>query len=79
MSGALTERAFVENLRRAGFSDVRVRERVPYGLGDLEREPTFAPDLVDLMRRLLPVSVQARIGVRLVLTATGPHPVPASS
>lgn len=78
MGGALTERAFVENLARAGFEDVRVRERVPYGLSDLESEPAFPDDLVALMRRLLPPRLQARVGVRLVLEArpaprTGPR------
>ncbi len=69
MSGALTERAFVENLERAGFRSVHVSQRVPYGLDDLAREPTFPADLVALMRRLLPPALQARIGVRIVLTA----------
>jgi hypothetical protein len=69
VSGALTERAFVENLTRAGFTGVRVRERVPYGLEDLEAEPTFPDDLVALMRRLLPPRLQARVGVRIVLEA----------
>lgn len=69
MGGALTERAFVENLARAGFEQVRVCERVPYGLAVLEAEPAFPPDLVDLMRRLLPRRLQARVGVRLVLAA----------
>lgn len=69
MSGALTERAFVENLNRAGFADVRVCERVPYGLDDLAAEPTFPEDLVALMRRLLPVRLHTRIGVRIVLEA----------
>ena len=69
MSGALTERAFVENLTRAGFTDVRVHERVPYGLDDLAAEPTFPADLVALMRRLLPPRLQARVGVRIVLEA----------
>lgn len=68
MSGALTERAFVEGLERAGFTDVVVRERLPFGLADLAGEPAIGPDLVDLMRRLLPPSVQRRVGVRLVIT-----------
>ncbi len=69
MAGALTERAFVDSMERAGFIDVVVRERMPYGLADLEREPTFPDDLVALMRRLLPPHVQQRIGVRIVLEA----------
>jgi len=69
VSGALTERAFVENLSSAGFVDVRVRERVPYGLDDLAAEPTFPADLVALMHRLLPPRLHARVGVRIVLEA----------
>jgi hypothetical protein len=69
VSGALTERAFVENLQRAGFTDVTVRERMPYGLADLAREPTFPADLVALMRQLLPPALQRRVGVRIVLAA----------
>ena len=69
MSGALTERAFVENLTRAGFTDVQVCERVPYGLDDLQCEPTFPEDLIALMRRLLPPRLQARVGVRIVMEA----------
>lgn len=69
MAGALTERAFVENLTRAGFDGIRVRERLPYGLDDLAAEPTFPEDLVALMRRLLPSRLHARVGVRIVVEA----------
>lgn len=44
-SGALTERAFVENLTRIGFADARVRERVPCGPDDLAGEPTVPGEL----------------------------------
>jgi len=75
VSGALTERAFVENLVRAGFTAVQVRERVPYGLDDLAAEPTIPGDLVSLMRRVLPPRLQTRVGARLVLEAVaGPEP-----
>jgi hypothetical protein len=68
VSGALTERAFVEGLERAGFTDVVVRERLPFGLADLVGEPAIGSDLLDLMRRLLPLPVQRRVGVRLVIS-----------
>ncbi len=79
MSGALTERAFVESLDRAGFGRTVVHERVPYGLDDLAREPTFTPGLVALMRRLLPPRAQDRIGVRLVISAESPAESGATS
>lgn len=72
MAGALTERAFVETLERSGFRDVDVVERTPYGVDDLAHEPLFGPDLIALMRRLLPPAVQQRVGVRIVVVATTP-------
>lgn len=72
MAGALTERAFVENLERAGCTDVSVLERTAYGLDDLFHEPTFPPDLIALMRRVLPAHVQRRVGLRVIITARAP-------
>lgn len=72
MAGALTERAFVDNLHRAGFADVEVVRRRPYGLAELADEPLFTPDLVDLMRRTLSPAVQRHIGSVIVVTATNP-------
>lgn len=72
MAGALTERAFVESLDRAGFTEVVVLARAPYGLADLAREPTFDDELVAVMRRVLPERLQRRVGVRLVVRAQRP-------
>lgn len=69
MSGALTERAFVDNVTRAGFTDVSVVSRRTYGLADLESEPLFTADLVEVMRRTIPPHVQARLGNVIVVTA----------
>lgn len=73
MAGALTERAFVETMCRAGLADVTVHERIPYGLADLALDPTFTPDLIALMRRVLPEHVQRRVGLRIVVTGTKVH------
>jgi hypothetical protein len=72
VAGALTERAFVENLERSGCIDVSVVERTAYGLDDLFHEPTFPPELIALMRRVLPARVQRRVGLRVVITARAP-------
>lgn len=74
MSGALTERAFVERLAKTGFVDITLLEREPYGVRELEAEPLFPRDLIELMRTLIPSDVQERIGVRIVVTAKkSPH------
>ena len=72
MSGALTERAFVERLAKSGFADIVVVERVVYGVNDLATDPLFPEDLIDAMRRLIAPEIQERIGVRIVVTAKKP-------
>jgi hypothetical protein len=69
VSGALTERAFVERLAKTGFADIEVLERQTYGVSDLEAEPLFPRDLIEVMRRLIKPEVQERIGVRIVVAA----------
>ena len=74
MAGALTERAFVERLAKTGFVDITTLERESYGVSELEAEPLFPRDLIDLMRSLIPADVQESIGVRIVVTAKkSPH------
>ena len=68
----MTERAFVEKMNKIGFAAVTVRERETYGVSELEAEPLFPRDLIALMRELIPVDVQERIGVRIVVTGTKP-------
>lgn len=72
MAGALTERAFVTHLERAGFTDLQVLRRDPYGVDDLDGTPPITPELIDLMRRLLPPATQREIGRLLVVTAVRP-------
>ena len=72
MAGALTERAFVERLAKLGFADISVLERERYGVAELEAEPLFPRDLIEMMRRLLPPEVNERIGVRIVVSARKP-------
>ena len=69
MSGALAERDFVEKLERAGFTDVRVVERLPYGVEDAEMYPLFTADLIALMYELIPPEKQDSIGMSIVMKA----------
>lgn len=69
MSGALAERDFVDKLKRVGFVDVTVVERHPFGIDEGEMYPLFTDELIDLMRKLIPVEKQHRIGVSVVLKA----------
>jgi arsenite methyltransferase len=73
VSGALAERVFAQKLENVGFIDLRVIERHAFGLDDAARYPLFTPDLIDLMRRLLPPERRDEVAVSLTLTAHKPE------
>jgi arsenite methyltransferase len=73
VSGALAERVFADKLDKVGFADVTVVERRPFGLDDAARYPLFTPDLIELMRRLVPPAQRDEVAVSIALTATRPH------
>lgn len=72
MAGALTERDFVAKLEGAGFVDVEVFERSPMGVDEFALYPLFTPDLLDLMRRLIPAERQDEVGTAVVVRARLP-------
>lgn len=69
MAGALAERDFVAKLEKAGFTDVEVVDRQPWGVSDCALYPLFDDDLVALMKRVIPLEQQAHIGDTIVITA----------
>ena len=69
MAGALTERDFVAKLEKAGFLGVEVLERSPMGVDDCALYPLFTPDLLDLMRELIPAERQDAVAVAVVVRA----------
>ncbi len=73
MAGALTERVFVTKLERVGFGDIRVLRRLPFALTRAADYPLFTPDLITLMRELIPAAKQHEIATSLIVTATTPN------
>jgi arsenite methyltransferase len=69
VAGALTERDFVAKLEKAGFLDIEILERSPVGVDDLALYPLFTPDLLELMRRLIPAERQGAVAVAVVVRA----------
>lgn len=69
MAGALTERDFVTKLERAGFTKVEILERTPMGVDDCALYPLFTPDVLDLMRTVIPPQRQETIGTAIVVRA----------
>lgn len=72
MAGALTERDFVEKLESAGFEQIEVRDRQPMSVDDAALYPLFTPDLLELMRTLIPLERQRELAVAIVVTAALP-------
>jgi arsenite methyltransferase len=72
VSGALAERAFAAKLRKVGFADVWIGEKVPYGIEQAALYPLFTTDLVELMRRLIPPDRQDRVAISVIAKARKP-------
>lgn len=72
MSGALAERAFAAKLRKVGFADVWIGEKVPYGIDQAALYPLFSIELVQLMRRLIPRERQDRVAISVIAKARKP-------
>jgi hypothetical protein len=72
VAGALAERDFVLKLERAGFTDVEIPARSPWGIDDLALSPLFTDELIDLMRRLLPPDKQHAVATAIVIKARLP-------
>lgn len=72
MSGALAERVFAAKLRKVGFTDVWIGEKVPYGIEHAALYPLFTDELVDLMRRLIPPHRQDRVAISVIAKARKP-------
>lgn len=73
MSGALTERDFVEKLEKAGFTGVEVVHRRPISVDEWSIYPLFTDELLSLMRELIPQDKQDAVAVSVVVKATLAH------
>jgi arsenite methyltransferase len=69
VAGALTERDFVEKLEKTGFGEIEVHQREPVSVDDLALYPLFTPELIQLMRTLIPLERQDAVATSLVITA----------
>jgi arsenite methyltransferase len=70
VAGALTERDFVEKLEKAGFGEIEVRQREPVSVDDLALYPLFTPELIQLMRTVIPPERQVAVATAVVITAS---------
>jgi SAM-dependent methyltransferase/quercetin dioxygenase-like cupin family protein len=80
IAGALSERILTRKLGRAGLVDVDISERCKLTLDDVALYPLFTPDVLSLMRRVLPEDTRRHIATSVIVRANKPSaPGPATS
>jgi arsenite methyltransferase len=72
IAGALSEPVFTKKLANAGLVDIELSERTPLTIDDVALYPLFTPQVLSLMRRLLPTAAQQRIAISLIARAHKP-------
>jgi SAM-dependent methyltransferase len=72
IAGALSERVFVGKLDRAGLVDIEIGERIVLALDDVALYPLFTPEVLSLMRRLVPDDAQQHIATSVLARARKP-------
>lgn len=69
VSGAMAERVLLASIGRVGLEDLVVHERHDFGIDGLARYPLFTPELLDVMRRTIPIERQGRVAVCVTISA----------
>ena len=72
IAGALSEPIFRRKLDRAGLVDVEVTERSMLTLDDVALYPLFTPEVLSLMRRVLPEDTRRHIATSVIARARKP-------
>jgi len=57
---------------RIGFVEVARGEELPFGVDECEQYPLFTPELIALVRRLIPPEKQATVARSVIFTARKP-------
>jgi arsenite methyltransferase len=69
VAGVLTERLYLEKLKKAGFRDVRVVRRQQFGIDECALYPLFTEELITTMRRLIPTERHDCIATSVIIKA----------
>jgi SAM-dependent methyltransferase len=72
LSGALSERAMYTAVRRAGFRAVSIEPLEPFGIEECALYPLFTPQLLALLRSLVPPDRLDRIATSTLIRARKP-------
>ena len=70
------EPVLLKKFFNAGFEEIRVVDRKPFGLAELARYPLFAPEFLDFLRKVVPSHRHEELVYSIVVTARKPDSVP---
>lgn len=63
----------MDKLKRAGFVDIERGEERPFGLDEAARYPLITPDLIAVMRRVIPQERHATVVLTVDFSARKPR------
>ncbi len=63
----------MNKLQKTGFVDIRRGEERPFGLDEAAQYPLFTPDLIALMRRVIPPERHTTVVHTMILSARKPR------
>ncbi len=72
MSGALAERVFAKKIQQAGFVELVISDHTPMGVDEVALYPLFTPEVVQLMRDVIPAERQPRVATSVLARARKP-------
>ncbi len=68
----MAERVFARKLGKVGFEEVRIGERTPFGIEEASLYPLFTPEVIRLMRELIPPERRDRVAASVIVWARRP-------
>jgi hypothetical protein len=68
----LAERVFAKKLENVGFGDILFDVNRPFGIDDCATLPLFTPELIQLMRQLIPPERATRVARSVIVRARRP-------
>ncbi len=68
----MAERVFARKLEKVGFEAISVGHRVPFGIDQAALFPLFTPQILALMRRLIPPDRRDCVATSVIAKASKP-------
>lgn len=68
----MAERVFARKVQKVGFVDLEIFGHTPYGIDEVARYPLFPPELIQVMRKVLPPERRRHLATGVIVRARRP-------